>query len=281
MLLYVVVGMKAATTAIMAREKGKSSVAAVLFFFSFSFYFILLWLQRRCVPFLFKTLAARREGIAAVRSDGEVEGSGGRQLRAEGSDRRSRLCAGGQWHGGRGSGGSINGYNRGGGLMVADGGGGSNDRGSRHIAGRWVGLCVTAMRAIARATSDGGGLRGCTKEEQRVMAAGAASSCSVRGEKEAEKVVATAEVTGKKRRLWLAMGGSGGWRPELAVAVVKKVGRWLWLRVDYDSGKLRKAAIALGVDCGWTAIEQGGEKGILLFLLSFPFFFFLMNTRRR
>ncbi|RWV92350.1 hypothetical protein GW17_00045286 [Ensete ventricosum] len=269
------VGMKATTTAIVAREKGKSSVAAVLFFFSFSFYFILLWLQRRCVPFLFKTLAARREGIAAMRSDGEVEGSGGRRLREEGSDRRSRLCAGGQWHGGRGSGGSKNGYNRGGGLMAANGGGDGEMAavGNGCCRGGLGCSCVTAMRAITRATSDGGSLRGYT-EEQRVMAAGAASSCSVRGEKEAEKVVAAAEVTGNKRRLRLAMGGSGGWRPELTVAVVKKVGRWLWLRVDYDSGKLSKAAIALGVDCGWAVIEQGGEKGILLFLLSFPFFFF-------
>ncbi|RRT72651.1 hypothetical protein B296_00011295 [Ensete ventricosum] len=94
MLLYVAVGMKAATTTAAAREKGKSSMAVVLFFF----FFFLLWLQRRYVPFLFKMLVARREGTVAVRS-GEVEGSGGQRLRAEGSDRRSRLCVDGQWGG--------------------------------------------------------------------------------------------------------------------------------------------------------------------------------------
>ncbi|RWW38247.1 hypothetical protein BHE74_00056532 [Ensete ventricosum] len=77
-------------------------------------------------------LAARREGTATVKSDGEVEDSGSRRLRAEGSDQRSRLCANGQWQGGRGSSDSSNGCNRGGGLMVTDRGSDSNGRGLRH-----------------------------------------------------------------------------------------------------------------------------------------------------
>ncbi|RWV92067.1 hypothetical protein GW17_00045597 [Ensete ventricosum] len=168
-------------------------------------------------------LAARREGTAAVRSDGEVEGSGSRRLRAEGSDRRSRLCAGGQWQGGRGSGGSSNGCSRGGGLMGAtttqieaetrvraDG------WGCRRQMGRW-------------AASGGGGLRGCA-EEQRVMAAGATAGCSGRGEKEAEEATVAAKVAGKRRKQQPTMGGSGGCRPELAAAAVKKVGGWLRLQ---------------------------------------------------
>ncbi|RWW45786.1 hypothetical protein BHE74_00048343 [Ensete ventricosum] len=66
-----------------------------------------------------------------------------------------------------------------------------------HCSGRQGGLgcgCVAATRATARAASGGGDLRGCVKE-QRVMAAGAASCCSSRGEKEAEEAMAAVEVS--------------------------------------------------------------------------------------
>ncbi|RZS02404.1 hypothetical protein BHM03_00032445 [Ensete ventricosum] len=85
--------------------------------------------------------------------------------------------------------------------------------------------CVVAMRAA----SGGGGLRGCA-EEQRVMAAGATAGCSGRGEKEAEEATVAAKVAGKRRKQQPTMGGSGGCRPELAAAAVKKVGGWLRLQ---------------------------------------------------
>ncbi|RRT56636.1 hypothetical protein B296_00028641 [Ensete ventricosum] len=165
-------------------------------------------------------LAARREGTATVRSDGEVEGSGSRRLRAEGSDRRSRLCAGGQWQGGRGSGDSSNGCSRGGGLMGATT---TTIEAETRVR---VDGCVVAMRAA----SGGGGLRGCA-EEQRVMAAGASAGCSRRGEKEAEEATIAAKVSGKRRKQQPTMGGSGGCRPKLAAAAVKKVSGWLRLRL--------------------------------------------------
>ncbi|RWW69307.1 hypothetical protein BHE74_00023089 [Ensete ventricosum] len=77
-----------------------------------------------------------------------------------------------------------------------------------------------------------GGLHGCTEEEQRVMEAGAVAGCSSRGEKEAEEAAAAAEVAGKRRRQRPTIGG---WQPELAAAMVKKAGGWLW--VDYGNGK--------------------------------------------
>ncbi|RWW50022.1 hypothetical protein BHE74_00043760 [Ensete ventricosum] len=90
--------------------------------------------------------------------------------------------------------------------------------------------------AVTRAASSGDGLRGYAEEEQRVMAAGAAAGCSGRGEKEAEGAATAVEVAGKRRRHQPTMGGNGGWRPELAAAMVKKAGSWLRLRVDCDSG---------------------------------------------
>ncbi|RRT35480.1 hypothetical protein B296_00044244 [Ensete ventricosum] len=63
---------------------------------------------------------------------------------------RSRLCTGGQWQGGRGSGGNSNGYSRGGGLMAADGGSSSNDRGLRH-----EGTLVGGKRRRQRPTMGG------------------------------------------------------------------------------------------------------------------------------
>ncbi|RWW59425.1 hypothetical protein BHE74_00033636 [Ensete ventricosum] len=173
----------------------------VVLFFSF---FFLLWLQRRCVPFLFMMLAARREWTTVVRSDGEVEGNSSRWLRAEGSDQRSKLCASGQWLGGRGSGGSSNGCSRGGGLMVADGGGGNNGRGLRH------GCAPTGGAANGR-WGDG---------------SGATTACTGKGEKEAKEAAVVVEVAGKRRRQWPTMGGSGGWRLELAAVAVKKAGGW-------------------------------------------------------
>ncbi|RZR75285.1 hypothetical protein BHM03_00053804 [Ensete ventricosum] len=91
----------------------------------------------------------------------------------------------------------------------------------------WGGLgcdCVATMRAATRDASDGNDLRGYIEEEQRVMAAGAMAGYSSRGEKEAEEAATAAEVAEKRRRQRPTMGGSGGWRPELAAAVVKKAG---------------------------------------------------------
>ncbi|RWW56199.1 hypothetical protein BHE74_00037095 [Ensete ventricosum] len=93
--------------------------------------------------------------------------------------------------------------------------------------------CVVA----ARATSGGGGLCGCVEEEQRMMAAGVTIGCSGRGEKEAEEAATAAEVAGKRRRQRPTMGGSDGWRPELAATTVKKAGSWLWLQVNCGSRK--------------------------------------------
>ncbi|RZR81715.1 hypothetical protein BHM03_00008009 [Ensete ventricosum] len=76
--------------------------------------------QRR-VPLLLEMLVARREGTVAVGSDEEVEANGDRWLGAEGSSRQSRLCVGGQWQGGRGSGTSNKGCSRGGRLLATDG----------------------------------------------------------------------------------------------------------------------------------------------------------------
>ncbi|RWW39492.1 hypothetical protein BHE74_00055180 [Ensete ventricosum] len=63
---------------------------------------------------------------------------------------------------------------------------------------------------LTRATSDGGGLRGYTEEEQREMTAGVAGSYSGRGEKEAEEVVVATKVARKRRRQRPTMGGNGG-----------------------------------------------------------------------
>ncbi|RZR83400.1 hypothetical protein BHM03_00010000, partial [Ensete ventricosum] len=142
-LLYVAVGMKAATTAAAAREKGKSSVAVVLFFF---FFFI----------------------MAAA-----------------------KMCS----------------------LII-------QDAGSKEGRDNGYGEMAMAGNDCCR-----GGLGcGC-----RVMAAGVAAGCSGRGEKEAEEIAVAVEVAGKRRRQRPTMGGSGGWRPELAVVAVKKAGGWLQL----------------------------------------------------
>ncbi|RRT38715.1 hypothetical protein B296_00046177 [Ensete ventricosum] len=202
--------MKAATTAVAAREKGNNSVATVLFFFSL----FLFCLQRRCVPFLFKILAVKKEGTAVVRSDGEVEGSGGGQLRAKGSSQRSRLYAN------REMATAGNGYCKGG-LGYG---------------------CMAVMRHAARSASDGGGLRGCIEEEQRVMTTGVVVGCNGMGEKEADET----EVAGKRRRQQPTMDGSGGWRPELAVAVVKKADGWLRLWVDCVTGGEQQGSDSVG-----------------------------------
>ncbi|RZR95385.1 hypothetical protein BHM03_00024235 [Ensete ventricosum] len=74
------------------------------------------------------------------------------------------------------------------------------------------------------------------------MATGAAVGCSGMGEKEADET----EVAGKRRRQQPTMDGSGGWRPELAVAVVKKADGWLRLRVDCATGGEQQGSDSIG-----------------------------------
>ncbi|RRT57999.1 hypothetical protein B296_00031422 [Ensete ventricosum] len=87
--------------------------------------------------------------------------------------------------------------------------------------------------AVTRATSSGDSLRGYAKEEQRVMAAGAAAGCSATGAgcdygEEGRELATVA--SGLRQRV-----GSSKVAAPLA-------DDWLRLRMDCDSGKQRKRA---------------------------------------
>ncbi|RZS19096.1 hypothetical protein BHM03_00051448 [Ensete ventricosum] len=216
------------------REEQRGSGALLLLFF------FLLWLQQRCVPFLFKMLAARREVTAAMRSDREAEGSGDRQLRVEGNDRQSMLGGLGcgcvattratarAASGGGGLHGCVEEEQR---VMAVGATAGCSGRGEKEVEEAVTAAEVAGKRRRQRPTM--GGNSGC--EEQRVMAAGAMAGCSDRGEKEVEEAVIAVEVAGKTRKQRPTMGGNSSWRPELAAAVVKKVDGWLRLQVDCGS----------------------------------------------